>query len=142
MIVIDTTILVCAVGDSHPLREPCRKLFVALREGRVEARTTIEVVQEFAHIRARRRMRANAAALARAYTVLLKPYPVDTADLLLGLTLFEQTPALGAFDAVLAATALNRQAEALISADKAFGDVTDVRWIDPAMQELDALLRS
>jgi hypothetical protein len=61
-------------------------------------------------------------------------------DLDLGLTLFERTPTIGAFDAVLAAVALNRRAEALISADRAFGEVPGLNWIDPATSALDRLL--
>ena len=139
MIVLDTTVLAYAVGDEHPLRAPCRQLLVAHGEGRIEAATTIEVIQEFAHVRARRRSRADAVALARHYVAafgLLVPTPDDLDR---GLTLFEQLPALGAFDAVLAAVALERNAEALVSADRAFASVPTLRWVDPAtpaMREL------
>jgi predicted nucleic acid-binding protein len=53
-----------------------------------------------------------------------------------------QHPELGAFDAVLAGLALNRNVQALVSADSAFGQVSDLRWIDPATSALDALLGS
>jgi len=49
-------------------------------------------------------------------------------------------PLLGAFDSVLAAVALNRQAEALVSADRAFGSVRTLPWIDPATPALDSLV--
>ena len=87
MIVLDTTVLSYAVGDEHPfalsrasgapslcafslarsLRAPCRRLLAAHGDGQIEATTTIEVVQEFAHVRARRRPRADAVTLARHY---------------------------------------------------------------------------
>ena len=44
--------------------------------------------------------------------------------------------ALGAFDAVLAAVALNRGADALFSADPAFSAIPGLRWVDPASREL------
>ncbi len=47
MIVVDTTLLVYAVGTEHPLRDPSRKLIDAVAAGRVDATTTIEVIQEF-----------------------------------------------------------------------------------------------
>ena len=53
-------------------------------------------------------------------------------DLDRGLSLFEQYPALGAFDAVLAAVALERRAEALVSADRAFASVPGLPLVDPA----------
>src|SRR5688500_7640344 len=58
MIVLDTTVLCYTVGESHPLREPCRQLLLAQADGRVDAATTIEVIQEFVHVRARRRTAA------------------------------------------------------------------------------------
>lgn len=136
MIILDTTILVYAVGVDHPLREPCRRLLAAHAWGDIDATTTFEVIQEFAHVRARRRPRTDAAFLARQYATAFALLAVGGDDLELGLTLFEQYPALGAFDAVLAAVALNHQAEALISADEAFSSVAGLRVISPASAQL------
>ena len=66
MILFDTTVLSYAVGVEHPLREPCRRLLRAHGDGHIEAATTIEVVQEFVHVRARRRSRADSVSVARA----------------------------------------------------------------------------
>lgn len=132
MIVLDTTILAYAVGDAHALRTPCRRLLTAHGEGRIEATTTIEVIQEFAHIRARRRTRSDAVTLARHYLSAFAVLAATADDLDRGLALFERLPGLGAFDSVLAAVALDRGAEALVSADRAFASVPNLRWIDPA----------
>lgn len=132
MIFIDTTVLVYAVGADHPLRDPCRALVQAIQDGEVTATTTVEVVQELAHVRARRRERRDAVSLARSYAALLAPLvAVDGGDLDAGLDLFERHSRLGAFDAVLAAVALRRGATALVSADRGFGGVPDLRTLDP-----------
>lgn len=55
MIVLDTTVLVYAKGAEHPLRDPCRDLVAAIADERIAATTTAEVIQEFVHVRARRR---------------------------------------------------------------------------------------
>jgi ABC-type methionine transport system ATPase subunit len=47
---------------------------------------------------------------------------------------------LGAFDAVLAAVALSRGAEALVSAVRAFASVPELAWIDPATSAIDRLV--
>jgi hypothetical protein len=52
----------------------------------------------------------------------------------------ESHAALGAFDSVLAAVALNQRVEALVSAERAFGEVAGLRWVDPATPELDRLI--
>ncbi|HXF97924.1 MAG TPA: type II toxin-antitoxin system VapC family toxin [Gaiellaceae bacterium] len=131
MIVLDTTVLVYAVGEEHGLRAPARSLVEAIQRGSLQATTTLEAIQEFAHVRARRRGRRDAAALARAYATLLGPLlrPSED-DLLRGLQLFERHRDLGAFDAVLAAAALAARAEALVSADRSFGAVRGLPFVD------------
>jgi predicted nucleic acid-binding protein len=47
---------------------------------------------------------------------------------------------LEAFDAVLAAAAMGRGADALVWADRAFAAVPGLRWVDPATAELDRLI--
>ena len=140
MIILDTTILAYAVGEDHPLRDPCRQLLAAHADGRVEATTTVEVIQEFAHIRARRRTRADAIHLARRYMAAFSLLVTTPDDLDRGLELFEQYPALGAFDAVLAAVAMERRAQALVSADRAFASIAGLPLVDPATPAMLRLL--
>lgn len=141
MIVLDTTVLVYAVGDDHQLRNPARTIVEAVESGTVQATTTVEAIQEFVHVRARRRNRADAAALGRAYLTLLSPLlrPGEE-DLVGGLRLFERQEALGTFDAVLAASAIAARAEALVSADRSFDGVRGLRWVDLSGDEVAALL--
>lgn len=141
MIVLDTTVLVYAKASDHPLRDPCRELLAAIGRGLVAATTTGEVIQEFSHVRARSRGRADAARLARAYLDLLAPLlVVGDEQVREGLRLFERHPELGSFDAVLAATALTAGAEALVSADRAFSSVRGLVHLVPGSRELTALL--
>ena len=74
-------------------------------------------LQEFALEGARRPSRPDAVALARYYVAALSPLVTRLEDLDLGLTLFENQADIAALDSVLAAVALNRRAEALVSAD-------------------------
>ena len=131
MIVLDTTVLVYAVGDDHALRDTARAVLAAAAEGDLRATTTPEAIQEFAHVRARRRDRRDASALAASYADLLSPLlEVGEADLREGLRLFERLPSLGAFDAVLAALALRVGATALVSADRGFAAVRGLTFAD------------
>ncbi len=142
MIVLDTTVLVYAVGDDHALREPARSIVQAVEEGTVQATTSVEAIQEFVHVRARRSDRSDAAALGRAYATLLSPLLQPTEDdLEKGLRLFEREERLGPFDAVLAATAIAAKADALISADTAFDGIRGLRWADLADPGIASLIR-
>lgn len=141
MIVLDTTVLVYAKGTDHPLREPCRRLISVLAAGAVEATTTVEVIQEFAHVRARRRDPAEAAARAGDYAELLSPLlPVGREQLDRGLEIFASIPGVGAFDAVLAAAALGADAAAVASADRAFEAVPGLHHVFPDDAGVDLLL--
>ncbi|MFZ0834409.1 MAG: type II toxin-antitoxin system VapC family toxin [Mycobacterium sp.] len=132
MIVLDTTVLVYAKGADHPLRDPCRDLVAAIADERINATTTAEVIQEFVHVRARRRERSDAAALGRDYAELLSPLLTITRDdLYRGLMLFETSRGLGAFDAVLATAAATAGASALVSADTAFARLPGISHVIP-----------
>ncbi len=140
MIVLDTSVLVYAVGEEHPLRAPCRRLLLAHGEGRVDGATTVEAIQEFAHIRARRRSRPDAVDAARAFASSLTLLMATPEDLDRGLGLFAEHPGLGSFDAVLAAVAMAHGAEAFVSADIGFAAIPGLRWIDPATPAIDSIL--
>jgi hypothetical protein len=141
VILLDTSVLAYAVGQEHPLREPSRRIVQAAAAGTRRMTTTVEVIQEFAHVYARRRPRASAAALARSYVDLFGPLIETTADDLdAGLRLFERQELLGAFDAVLAATALRLDVEALVSGDGAFASVAKLHFVPLDSADLDRLL--
>ena len=132
MIVLDTTVLVYATGREHPLREPCRRLVDAVGDGRLRATTTVEVVEEFVHVRSRRLDRADAVDEGRHYLRLLRPLLMaDEAALYHGLDLYRRHD-LGMYDAVLAAAAVTGSAEALVSADRGFVGVPGLRHVDPS----------
>ena len=142
MLVLDTTVLVYAKGAEHRYREPCQLLFDAIADGRVTATCTVEVIQEFVHIRGRRYGRGNAVAWARAYGDILAPLmTADSGDLDLGMDLYARHDRLGAFDAILAAVAINAGASALVSADRAFADVSRLTHVVPDQAGIGELLR-
>lgn len=142
MIVLDTTMLVYAVGGDHPLAAACRELVTLIGEGAVAATTTVGVIREFTHVRARRRDRHDAADLARRFATLLQPLlTLEDRDLARGLELFVGHDRLGAFDGVLAAATLRVDAS-LVSADRAFAGVPSLRHLDPAADGFVAALRS
>jgi predicted nucleic acid-binding protein len=141
LIVLDTTILLYAVGAEHPNREPSRRVVAAITEGRVAASTTVEVIQEFGHVYSRRRDRRAAVVVARRYAALLTPLLSATSeDLEDGLRIYERHPALGCFDSVLAACAIRADAEVFVSTDRGFGNVRGLRHLDPASEAIVTVL--
>lgn len=108
----------------------------AAAAAKIKATTTVEAIQEFVHVRSRRRPREDACDLGIAYVELLSPLlSPGRAELEEGLRLYRASDRLGAFDAVLAASALLAGAQALVSADSAFADLAGLRFVNPADQE-------
>ncbi len=116
-------------------------MVAAILDGSITATTTIDVIQEFAHGYARRRPRAVAVQHALRYATLLTPLLAATdRDLLTGLRLHKNHERLDAFDAVLAATAIAHDAEALVSADPAFTSIRGLAHVVPGTGEFERLL--
>lgn len=140
MIVLDTTVLIYAVGEDHEFRDPCRSLLTAIESRAVRATTTVEVIQEFVHVRARRRGRLDAVERARAYQTLLAPLVVATEEhLLRAMEIYAASERIGMFDAVLAALAIDGAAT-LLSADRGFAGVVGLDHVVPTREGVGILL--
>lgn len=135
VLVLDTAPLLYAIGSSHPLREPCRRIIETALRQEVELHVSAEAVQEVLHHRLRRGDRASAVTDARDVAALCVIHPLDAAVLDAAITLVASTPLRGR-DAVHAATALLVGAGHIVSTDQAFAAVDGLRLVDPA----DALL--
>jgi predicted nucleic acid-binding protein len=128
----DTNVLVYALGAPHPYREPCREIVARQGDGHLSGEVTAVVIAEFAHQRLRQvKDRQEATVAARQVGAAFRVHAVDEADTELALDLFARWPSLDAFDALLAATALNRGVDAVLSADRAFDAVEGIDRIDP-----------
>lgn len=130
---IDTAVLMYAAGAVHPLRDPCRRLLREVADGKLEAVTSAEVIQEILH-RATRIGRHDAgAALARASLDLFAPVLPITHALMRRLPdLVDRYPNLEARDLVHVATCLHEGIRDIISPDKGFDAVDGIRRLDPA----------
>jgi predicted nucleic acid-binding protein len=129
-IVLDTTILVYALSNEPTLSKQCIAVLEAISQDRVEAYTTPAVIEEFAHVYARGKTRALAVQCARDYLDLLTLLPVGLQETEVGLQLFSDNQ-MGAFDCMLAASALSFAADALVSADRDFSRVPSLTWWSP-----------
>ena len=141
MILLDTNVLVYALGGPHALQRPSEALLERLREGELPGGTIGAVYLEFLYVFSRRRTRDAAAAAARDYLELLGP-PLQIADddRALAIDLYERHARLESVDALLAAVALRGQVAALVTADRSFADVPGLRALDPRSPELEAML--
>lgn len=142
MIVVDTNVLVYAVGAEHPLREPSRRIIDAAGSAAVQATTTAQVIHEFLHVYARRRSREEATAAAKRQLALFEPLltPAD-ADVSAAIDLYARHAQLDSGDALLAAIVLgNPEVDALVTADQGFAAVPGLALLDPRGPEIARML--
>ena len=129
---LDSNIFLYATGAEHPCREPCRALLLAMGAGTVAGETSVEVLQEVVHVRARRSgSRRDARALAERAGRACTVHSFEPEDLERALEIFVAGDSLPMRDAVHAAVALRRGSELIASADKDFDRIPDVVRVDP-----------
>ncbi len=128
---IDTAVLLYAVGGDHPMRAGSRRIIAAAGGGQIELHASVEMIQEFLFHRMRRGDRMSAVRQARDVAGLCLLHDFDRAVLHTALDLVAGTPTIGGRDAVHAATAVQHGLSIVISPDRAFDDVPGLRRIDP-----------
>jgi predicted nucleic acid-binding protein len=116
-------------------------IVAAITSGDLPAMTTPEVIQEFAHVRGRRSGRIIAASFAHDFATMLAPLRMTEAEHLeTGIELWREHEELGAFDAVLAAVALDTKYATIVSADRAFAAVPGLNHVYPDAEGVRSLV--
>jgi len=128
---IDTSVLLYAVGGDHPMRAGSRQIVAAAGAGTLELHASVEMVQEFVFHRMRRGDRSSAVRQARDVAGLCILHDIDRAILHTALDLIAESGTLGGRDAVHAATAVQHGLSIIVSPDTAFDNIPGLRRIDP-----------
>jgi predicted nucleic acid-binding protein len=132
-VLVDTNVILYAIGGPHPYAEPCRRIVALAGEGRIEMEAPVDLVQEVLHHRARRLGdRHQAAAEARAAANLCRLHAVEPVDANHAAELFAGSERLSARDAVFAAIALRHDLDTILSADNDFDGLSYLHRLDPA----------
>jgi predicted nucleic acid-binding protein len=132
-IFVDTAVMMYAAGREHPLREPCRRLLEGVVAGSVTAVTSVEVVQEIVHRYVSIGQPALAVSVARSTLDLFAPVlPITHALMRRVSDLTRRYPLLAARDLVHVATCIHEGINEIVSPDRGFDAVTELRRIDPS----------
>lgn len=139
---LDANIFLYAAGVDSAVASACRALLGAVRDGRLDATTSTEVVQEVLHVVARRRGAAVAADAADLVLALV-PEPIAVTPTVIRQTVavLRAAPTLSVRDAVHVAAMRSEGLGIVVSADRHF-DAVDVERVDPHdVEAMAALLR-
>jgi uncharacterized protein len=132
-VLLDTNVILYALGGPHAQAVPCRRILELVGEGNLQAEAPVDIVQEILHHRNRRLGdRAQAAKDAQAAAALCRLHAVEPHDAREAARLFADSPRLSARDAVFAAVATRHGLRTIISADADFDGLPGLRRIDPS----------
>jgi predicted nucleic acid-binding protein len=132
IVFVDTSVLMYAAGGEHPLREPCRTIVDGIGRRSISAVTSIEVVQEILHRYLSIGRAAGGIALAEETMDLFAPVlPITHALMRRVPEIARRYPALSARDLIHVATCIHEGITEILSTDRGFDAVQEVRRIPP-----------
>ena len=132
MQLIDANVLVYARGAPHAYRDACRSLLTEVEAGRLEANVDTEVLQEVIYVYwYRKRLERGLEYLDRLLVLFPTPVPVTGETIATAREVLASHPHLEPRDAIHAAVVLNHNLEGIISADRAFAQITEIKRLDP-----------
>lgn len=129
---IDTNVFVYALGAPHPYREPCREIVRRQGRGELAGSVTPVVLAEVVHQRlCQTGDRAEAVKRGRQVAAVFRVHATESSDADLASEVYARVEQLDAFDALLAAVALNRGIDTVVSADRGFDRIDEITRVDP-----------
>jgi len=129
---VDANVVFYATGVPHPYKAASSRILEDAARGILDANVDVEVFQEVLHAYSLRGERKRGLS---TFDDLLLTFPVPIAvereDVIGARVLMERYLRLSARDCIHAAVALNHGLEAIISADRAFDEITEIKRLDP-----------
>ena len=129
---LDTNIFIYARGKAHRYKEPCRKIIESLEDPRHDLSIDTEVLQKLLYVYDYRGERGVGIELVKDLEILL-PSPIPITGVIISQTanLMREYADLVPRDAIHAAVVIIEGLEGIISADKIFDSMSEIKRIDP-----------
>jgi len=129
---LDTNIVMYAVGADHPYKASCAGILLGVARGEIDVVTDCEVVQEilYRYTRLGRRNEGIQVALD-LFKVVLTVLPVGEEDVRRAIGFMETYRRLSPRDAIHAAVMLDNGVSEILSVDRDFDAMEEVRRVDP-----------
>lgn len=130
---IDTNIFMYAAGGAHPLQKPCQEIIHSIAEGKIEAAINSEVLQEILHRYLALRRREEAfECIENALSLVDTCWPLTGEEVRQTKDLITRYTTLTARDAIHISSMLAHEVREMISTDRDFDAVKEIRRVDPS----------
>jgi len=132
-VLLDTNVPLYAAGGPSPFREACREIVRSAADGRIDAVTDAEVLQEILH---RTRSVGRTAHALAVFDLFLRAMrgriaSVGPDDVEAARRLLDRYPFAGARDLIHVAVARRLGIGEIVSVDRDFDRIEEVRRVDP-----------
>ena len=132
MKLIDANIILYSLGIQHPYKKACGTVLREAARRSEEYALDAESLQEVLHVLNRRSKRAEAInqtrELLEAFKLII---PIGQEEIETAIDYFERYPLLSSRDAVHTAVVVNHGLEGIVSTDKDFDVIAEIRRFDP-----------
>jgi len=130
---LDAAVFMYAIGEEHPLRDPCQRVLRHAAEQRIDAVTSAEVVQEVLHRYLAVGRPDIAIGAARGILTAFGPVMPVTHEVMSRVADLagRHSPTLSARDLVHVATCIEHGIDEIVTTDRGFDQVEGLTRIDP-----------
>jgi len=130
---IDTNVVIYAAGRPHRYKAACTDILrEAARSELPDYAIDVELLQEVLHFyHSRQHLRLGLEIFDDLLQTFAAPLAVTPRDVAVARDILARYPALSARDCIHAAVVLNHGLEAIVSADRAFDEITEIKRLDP-----------
>lgn len=129
---LDTNIIMYSAGKEHSLQVPCQNIISLITENRLSVIINTEVCQEILYRYSSIQMVEKAIELTtRIMDLVDSVLPVTGIEIETAMSLLKKYPTIDSRDAIHAASMLNYGIKEIISTDKHFDILTEIKRIDP-----------
>ena len=131
MRLIDTNVIVYAVGSVHPLKQASDRILSDIAAGTLTANLDVETLQEVLHLYSSRGERRKGFRTIEHLLMLFpNPFPIGREEIERARDLMMKHPFLGARDGIHAAVVQTHDLEGIVTADKVFDRIKRLRRFD------------
>ena len=128
MRLIDTNVIVYAVGSVHPLKQASDRILSDIVAGTLAANLDVETLQEVLHLYSSRDERRKGFRTIEHLLMLFpNPFPIGREEIERARDLMMEYSFLGARDGIHAAVVQNHELEGIITADKVFDRIKGLK---------------
>lgn len=132
MRLLDTNIVIYALGRPHPYKESCARLFREIAQGVSGYMIDTELLQEVLHVYTLRAERRQAfLVFDNLLRLFADPIPIGRSEMVAARRLLELNPILSPRDAIHAAVVQTHGMEGIVTTDKAIAQIPGIAVFDP-----------